>query len=79
MRHRRFLSRNHRYRQSSMNQFFDKEPEPQTDEPEKTSYEHKVFYMVSGINVEFGKKKKAKKDGTTARKKRKRDQMEEKL
>ena len=56
-----------------MNQFFDNEPEPQIDEPEKTSYGQKVFDMVNGINVEFGKKKKAKKDGTTARKKRKRD------
>ena len=43
------------------------------------SYGQKVFDMVNDINVEFGKKKKAKKDGTTARKKRKRDQMEEKL
>jgi len=77
MRHMCFLSKKHRYRHTSMNQFFDKEPEPQTDEPEKTSYEHKVFYMVSGINVEFGKKKKAKEDGTTTKKKRKWDQMEE--
>jgi len=60
-----------------MNQFFDKEPEPQTDEPVKTSFGQKVFDMVSGINVEFGKKKKAKEDGTTTKKKRKRDQMEE--
>ena len=61
-----------------MNQFFDKEAEPQTDEPEKTSYVQKVFEMVNGINVEFGKKKKAKEDGTTTKKKkRKWDQMEE--
>ena len=79
MRHRRFLNKKHRYRHPSMNQFFDNEPEPQIDEPEKMSYGKKVFDMVSGINVEFGKKKKAKEDGTTARKKRKRDQMEEKL
>ena len=60
-----------------MNQFFDKEAEPQTDEPEKTSYGQKVFEMVKGINIEFGKKKKAKEDGTTKKKKRKRDMMEE--
>ena len=47
-----------------MNQFFDKKDEPQTDEPEKMSYGQKVFEMVKDINVEFGKKKKAKEDGT---------------
>ena len=60
-----------------MNQFFDKEDKPLTDEPEKTSYGQKVFDMVNGINIEFRKKKKAKEDGTTTRKKRKREQMEE--
>ena len=60
-----------------MNQFFDNKPEPQTDEPEKMSYGQKVFNMVNGINVEFGKKKKAKEDGTKERKKRKQEQMEE--
>ena len=60
-----------------MNLFFDNKPEPQTDEPEKTSYGQKVFDMVNGINVEFEKKKKAKEDRITTRKKRKRDQMEE--
>ena len=61
-----------------MNQFFDKEDEPQTDKPEKTSYGQKVFEMVKGINIEFGKKKKAKEDGTTEKmKKRKWDMMEE--
>ena len=78
MRHRRFLAKKHRYRDPSMNQFFDKDPEPQIDEPEKTSYGKKVFEMVNGINIEFGKNKKSKEDGTTAKKKRKRDQMEEK-
>ena len=78
MRHRRFLSRKHRYQHPSMNQFFDKEDEPQTDEPEKTSYGQKVFEMVKGINIEFVKKKKAKEDGTTEKmKKRKLDMMEE--
>ena len=59
MRHRRFLPKKHRYRHPSMNQFFDKEPEPQTDEPVKTSFGQKVFDMVSGINIEFRKKEKS--------------------
>ena len=32
IRHRRFLSKKHRYRDPSMNQFFDKDPEPQINE-----------------------------------------------
>ena len=32
MRHRRFLSKKHRYWDPSMNQFFDKDPEPQINE-----------------------------------------------
>ena len=75
MRHRRFLDKKHRYRHPSMNQYFDNQAEPQTDEPKKMSYGQKVFDMVKGIDVEFGKKKKEE-DGTTARKKRKRDKME---
>ena len=38
-------------------------------------YGQKVFDMVKGIDIEFGKKKE--KDGTTTRKKKKRDKMEE--
>jgi hypothetical protein len=60
-----------------MNQFFDDQAEPQTDESEKMSYGQKVFDMVKGINVKFGKKKKAEEDVTKTRKKRKRDKMEE--
>jgi hypothetical protein len=77
MRHRRFLDKKHRYRHPSMNQFFDNQAEPQTNEPENTSYGQKVFDMVKGINVEFRKKKKAVDDGTKTMKKRKRDKMEE--
>jgi len=47
----------------SMNQFFDNQAEPQTDGPKKMSYGQKVFDMVKGINVEFGKKKKEEEDG----------------
>jgi hypothetical protein len=51
-----------------MNKYFDKE-EPQLDEPKRTWYGQKVFDMVKGIDVEFGKKKKEE-DGTMTRKKR---------
>ena len=40
-----------------MNKYFDNQ-----DEPERTRYEQKVFDMVKGIDVEFGKKKKKKED-----------------
>jgi len=53
MRHRRFLVRKHRYRTSTMNNYFDNKNEPQIDEPEKTRYGEKVFDMVKGIEVEF--------------------------
>jgi hypothetical protein len=55
MRHRQFLDKKHRYQHPSMNQYFDYQAKPQTDEPKKTSYGQKVFDMVKGINVEFGK------------------------
>ena len=77
MRHRRFLSKKHRYRHPSMNQFFDNKPETQTDEPKKMRYGQKVLDMVNGINIVFGKKKKYKEDGTKEKKKRKREQIEE--
>ena len=60
-----------------MNQFFDNQAEPQTNELKKTSYGQKVFDMVNGINIEFGKKKKVEADGTKTRKKRKWDKMDE--
>jgi len=78
MRHRRFLIKKHRYRAAMMNKYFDDENEPQIDEPKRTRYGQKVFDMVQGIDIEFGKKKKEE-DGTTTRKKRKRDKMEEML
>jgi len=54
-----------------MNQFFDSQAEPQTDEFKKTSYGQKVFDMVKGINFEFEKKKKIEQGETITRKKRK--------
>jgi hypothetical protein len=58
-----------------MNKYFGNQDEPQLDEPERAKYGQKVFEMVNGIEVEFGKKKEE--DGTKTRKKRKRDKMEE--
>ena len=75
MRHRRFLIKKHRYRAITMNKYFDIQEEPETDEPKRTRYGQKVFDMVKGIDVEFGKKKKEE-DGTKTRK-RKQDKMEE--
>jgi len=76
MRHRRFLIKKHRYRAAMMNKYFDDQNETQIDEPKRTRYGQKVFDMVQGIDIEFGKKKKEE-DGTTTRKKRKRGKMEE--
>ena len=58
-----------------MNKYFDNQEEPKTDEPKRMRYGQKVFDMVKGIDVEFGKKKKEE-DGTMTRKKRKWDKME---
>jgi len=60
-----------------MNKYFDNQEEPKTDEPKRMRYGQKVFDMVKGIDVEFGKKKKKEEDRTTTRMKRKRDKMEE--
>jgi hypothetical protein len=74
--YRRFLNKKHRYQEEMMNKYFDNQNEHQLDEPERTMYGQKVFEMVNGIEVEFGKKKKEE-DGTKTRKKRKRDKMED--
>jgi hypothetical protein len=80
MRHRRFLSKKHRYRASLMNKYFDNQEEHELHETKRTNYGQKVFEMVNGIEVEFGKKKKEEQekdaDGKKT-KKRKRDKMEE--
>ena len=58
MRHRRFLVKKHRYRAAMMNKYFDNQEEPQLDKPKRMRYGQKVFDMVKGIDIEFGKKKK---------------------
>jgi hypothetical protein len=60
-----------------MNPYFNKQEEPKTDELERIGYGQKVFDMVKGINVEFGKKKKEEDGPKKPRKKRKRDAAEE--
>jgi hypothetical protein len=61
-----------------MNPYFNNQDEPQSDKPRRTGYGKKVFDMVKGINVEFGKKKKEEEDGPKKpRKKRKWDAAEE--
>jgi hypothetical protein len=62
-----------------MKLYFNNEEEPETDELERTGYGQKVFDMVKGINVEFGKKKKEE-DVPKKKprgKKRKQDEAEE--
>jgi hypothetical protein len=41
-----------------MNKYFDNQEEHELDETKRTNYGQKVFEMVNGIEVEFGKKKK---------------------
>jgi hypothetical protein len=61
-----------------MNKYFDNQEEPQLDKPKSMRYGQKVFDMVKGIDVKFGKKKKKKEeDGTMTRNKRKQDKMGE--
>jgi len=45
------------------NKYFNNQYETKTDEPKRMRYGQKVFDMVKGINVEFGKKKKEEEDG----------------
>jgi len=70
MRHKRFLSKNQRYRASTMNKYFDNNDEPKLDKAERTKYGKRY-----DIEIEFGKKKKEE-AGTTSRKKRKQDKLE---
>jgi hypothetical protein len=82
MRHRRFLSKKHRYRASSMNKYFDNQEEHELHETKRTKLRAKGVEMVNGIEVEFGKKKKKEEQekdayGKKKTKKRKRDKMEE--
>ena len=71
MRHRLFLSKNHRYRASTMNKYFENNDELELDMAERIKYGQKVFEMVNGIEIEFRKKKKKEKVVTTSRKNRK--------
>ena len=64
MRHRRFLSKGHRYRQKKMDKYFNYNDEMNSDAPLGNSKGHRVFKIVSNIKFVFGKKTK---DGKTKR------------
>ena len=58
MRHRRFLSKGHRYRQKKMDKYFDNNSELQTTAPSGNSKGQRVFSIVSKLKFVFGKKTK---------------------
>jgi hypothetical protein len=61
MRHRRFLSKGHRYRQKKMDKYFDNNSELQSTAPLGNSKGKKVFSIVSKLKFVFGKKTKDRK------------------
>jgi Fe-S cluster biosynthesis and repair protein YggX len=58
MRHRRFLSKGHRYRQKKMDKYFDNNVELQSTAPLGNSKGKRVFNIVSKLKFIFGKKTK---------------------
>jgi hypothetical protein len=67
--HKRFLVKNHKYRKDTMIKYFNNQPEPQLDEPERASYGKKVFGVVKDMDqVEFDKEKKETETRITTRK-----------
>ena len=58
MRHRRFLSKGHKYRLKKMDKYFDNNDERNSDAPLGNSRGHRVFKIVSNIKFVFGKKTK---------------------
>jgi len=58
MRHRRFLSKGHKYRLKKMDKYFDYNDERNSDAPLGNSKGHRVFKIVSNIKFVFGKKTK---------------------
>jgi hypothetical protein len=61
MRHRRFLSKGHRYRQKKMDKYFDNNSELQSTAPSGNSKGKRVFSIVSKLKFVFGKKTKDEK------------------
>jgi len=62
MRHRRFLSKGHKYRLKKMDKYFDYNDERNSDAPLGNSKGQRVFKIVTNIKFVFGKKTK---DGKT--------------
>jgi hypothetical protein len=58
MRHRRFLSKGHRYHQKKMDKYFDNNVELQSTAPLGNSKGKRVFNIVSKLKFVFGKKTK---------------------
>jgi len=56
MRHRRFLSKGHRFHQKNMDKFFDNNDERNSDAPLGNSKGQRVFKIVSNIIFVFRKK-----------------------
>jgi hypothetical protein len=61
MRHRRFLSKGHWYRQKKMDKYFDNNVELQSTAPLGNSKGKRVFNIVSKLKFVFGKKTKDRK------------------
>jgi len=61
MRHRRFLSKGHRYRQKKMDKYFDNNSELQSTAPSRNSKGKRVFSIISKLKFVFGKKIKDRK------------------
>jgi hypothetical protein len=61
MRHRRFLSKGHRYRQKKMDKYFDNNVELQSTAPLGNSKGKRVFNIVSNLKFVFEKKTKDEK------------------
>ena len=58
MRHRRFLSKGHRYRQKKMDKYFDNNSELQSTAPSGNRKGNRVFSIVNNLKFVFGKKRK---------------------
>ena len=58
MRHKRFLSKGHRYRQKKMDKYFDNYSELQPIAPSRNSKGKRVFSIVNKLKFVFGKKTK---------------------
>jgi len=56
MRHKRFISKGHRYRQKKMDKYFDNNSKLQSTSPSDNSKGKRIFSIVSKLKFIFGKK-----------------------